>query len=82
VNLPDFCPHCGTPLDNGPDLGFPRREIGIYDIDADMVTHFECPDCRRTWPDERIRGSTIDDRLAGGSKPVPGSELRQVNIRY
>jgi len=78
----DFCPHCGSPLNNPADPDFPRREIGIYDIDADMVTHFECPDCRQTWPRDRIRGSRIDDRNFGVDKPVPGSEFRQINIRY
>ncbi len=44
VPIPFNCPGCGVQLGANDNPQF-SRVIGVYDMDLDITTHWECPDC-------------------------------------
>lgn len=57
-NSLEYCPHCNANL-QGEEIKDEskwmfgathfNRKIGIYSMELDRVTHYECPDCNGEW---------------------------------
>ncbi|PED16335.1 hypothetical protein CON01_00365 [Bacillus thuringiensis] len=57
----ESCPHCNASLQGEPiPLGVQMyygtthysRKIGIYSMETDRTTHYQCPDCEQQWKRE------------------------------
>lgn len=48
---PKECPSCKQSLETVPNE--PCKFVGIYDLDSDMTTHWQCLLCNHEW--ERVR---------------------------